>query len=106
MNAQTTITPAWAKYLPAVQTLKPAASEPELRHRANLMHLRDKATKALETCSWEAAHIFRAVVTIAAQHALTDMPPEQIESLRFAVLRTYLSACQVELAFPAADDGR
>lgn len=108
MNAITSITrePAYAQYLPAVDTLKPGCGDVEKRHRANLMLMRDRAASALRKCSWEASHGFQAVATLTAQHIMTDMPPDMLDSVRVAVLRLYLAACQVDLAFANPDDGR
>lgn len=109
MNVQTTIKapPAWEKYLPAITAFKPGASEPERRHRAGLMLLRDMALAGQRRASWEAIQALQAIATIAGQHAFTDMPVEQLDATRRALVRLYTGARDLDATFMALQhDGR
>lgn len=108
MNAPATIKsaePAWQKYFPAIDQFLPGRSDEEKRHRAGLMLLRDMATHAQRTASWEAAQAYAVVSAIAGANCMANVPVASLDALRLSLVRIYMGARALDGVFASPSDG-
>ena len=103
MNMMTPIVaeqePAWTRYLPAVDALRPTSKGRDRRQRAGLMLLRDTAARARRaTVSPEAEQAFSTIEVIAGEHALGDMPEANLFALRRGLANMWSAALEIAAA--------
>jgi hypothetical protein len=91
--------PAWARYLPTVDSLCPGATDEERRDHAGIMLLRDLAALGQQSVGWEAAQALVTVEHLAQTHALTPLPADDLRGLRLALARIYYAARDLEGVF-------
>lgn len=105
MNAPARIPagPAWERYIPVVDQLRPGGTDAENRHRAGLLLLRDLAAKRQGTASEAACMVFAVIEEIAHGCALATMSPDQLDVIRLALIRLGTGARELEKVFGGAD---
>lgn len=101
MNAPARIkaAPAWEKYFPAIDALRPGCSDSERRQRAGLMLLRDMATAGRRTASPEAAMALLTIQNIAGEYCLAEIPVGALDACRRALVRIYTGARDLDHVF-------
>jgi hypothetical protein len=112
MNAQTKVTaaaPARDRYRPIVTHHLAGCSGKELGLRCSILLMRDMATSKQRDCSEEAYGILGQISRLATRYAFEIMPVEELESLRYALLRLTAVASDLEqfvyrLEYPGGSD--
>lgn len=98
MNAPAKIKPTSARdqYIPTVERLMPGAIGKERELRCSLLLMRDNAASAMRRCSDEAYPVLAIVSNMAARYAFEPMATEQIEALRYQLIRLTATASGLE----------
>jgi len=97
LNALTTI-PAWERYRPALDALKPGCSDEEARYRCGLMVLRDNAQRRLDR---DPTGMMRAVWLNASDVFLRSMDGDQLRDCWGALGRMFVASRQLGDVFRA-----
>lgn len=92
-----------ARYRPTVAQFLPAIDDESARLRCGILYLRDKASGAERVARWEASTVLAAIASIATQHAFTEMPLEQLETVHASLVRMMMAATALEVRGPGSD---
>lgn len=102
MNAPAQIAPAKTtpsrdRYIPIVKQHLPVCRGKELELRCSLLMMRDKASSSLTRCSDDAYYTLHEVQRLAAAYAYVPMPLDELEQLRYQLLRLTSCASGLEM---------
>ena len=94
--------PVVERYGPTVDAMRPCCGPEEKRRRCGILYLRDRATSGLRVAGWEAAMILRTIESLAGVHALSSMPPDELEELHHGMVRLMRVAMALDMRGPRA----
>lgn len=96
MNAQT---PAWQRYLAAVDGLAPGGNEEVRELRARIMHMRDRAGQIMQQhdVDWAAGQILSTVQSLGCAYATAGLDIAELKTLRTSMAELFRIAASLEV---------
>jgi len=99
------VSAAWEAYIPTLNSLMPGLFDVEIRERAGLMLLRDRARAAQASVCVPAFETLEVVRRLGDDVALAPLPFEQLHAMRKALVRMTMAARDLEVAFGERSNG-
>jgi hypothetical protein len=91
------------RYGSALDLLMPGLNEDNRRLRCGILFLRDRAMRAANFASWEAAVALGGIVSLSSVHGYAPMTTEALETLHAALMRMMLAATALETRGPRSE---